>query len=347
MTNIKKKNKNYLINILTAVIVLGITAYICYHTLHLGNVEFTNNAQIRQYVTPINSRVQGYIKEICFDEYQTVLKGDTLAIIEDMEYRLQLAQAEADYQKVIAGKSAIYTSLQTAENNILVSDANMREARVKLENTEMEFNRYEILLQKDAVTREQFEKIKTNFEVAKARYEMLTHQKQSVSLIKDEHYHQVNQYDALLNLAKASLELARLNLSYTIITAPGNGVTGRKNIQAGQLIEPGQTLVDMVNRKDIWITANYKESQIAHIEQGMSVEIKVDAYPDRPFKGVVKSISDATGASFSLIPQDNSTGNFVKVQQRIPVRIEFSDENEQEQLNRLRAGMNVECLIKY
>jgi membrane fusion protein (multidrug efflux system) len=143
------------------------------------------------------------------------------------------------------------------------------------------------------------------------------------------------------------LELAKLNLSYTVIIAPCDGTTGRKNIQEGQLIQPGQTLVDLVDKNDKWIIANYKETQTATMKEGQEVEIEVDAIPDVVFKGVVKSISRATGASFSLLPQDNSAGNFVKVEQRIPVRIELTKENAEEAMNRLRSGMNVECEVNY
>lgn len=343
----KKKNKDYLINIILVLIVAGITIYICINTLHLGNVEYTDNAQIKRHVTPVNSRIQGYIKEIYFNEYQTVHKGDTLILIEDTEYRLMEAQAEADLQKVLAGKSATFTSLQTAENNLHVSEANIEESRIKMENSKVEFSRYQKLLEKNAVTREQYDNVKAAYNMAKARYEMLVHQKQSAAFIKDEHTHQVTQSNAFVKLAQSQLDMARLNLSYTVILSPSDGVAGRKNIQNGQYIQGGQTLVDIVDSNEMWVTAFYKESQIANITEGQHVKIQVDAFPDYKFSGFVRSISDATGATFSVIPQDNSTGNFVKVQQRIPVRIEFSKENNQEYINSLRAGMNVECLVEY
>mgnify|MGYP000547438382 FL=1 len=157
----------------------------------------------------------------------------------------------------------------------------------------------------------------------------------------------MEQTEANIKLAEAALKIAGLNLSYTVIIAPCNGKTGRKEIQEGQLIQPGQTLVDLVDDNDKWIVANYKETQTSNIQEGNEVDIEVDAIPNIIFKGYVKSVSQATGASFSLIPQDNSAGNFVKVEQRIPVRIEFSDTNKPEDMKRLRAGMNVECVVNY
>ena len=233
------------------------------------------------------------------------------------------------------------TTVHTTQNNIAVSDAGLQEAKVRLDNAEREYHRYKNLLAQDAVTKQQYDAVQTNYEASKARYELLLRQRQSTTLVKQE------QTDAGIKLAQAALELARLNLSYTVILAPCDGTTGRKEIQEGQLIQPGQTLVDIVDENERWIVANYKETQTTHIREGQPVEIEVDAVPGITFKGAVKSISRATGASFSLLPQDNSAGNFVKVEQRIPVRIEFSADNRPEDMERLRAGMNVECVVNY
>ena len=187
----------------------------------------------------------------------------------------------------------------------------------------------------------------TTYLAAKARYEMLQNQKESVRSVSREQNTRLGQNEAGIKLAEAALELARLNLSYTVITAPCDGYTGRKDIQVGQLIQPGQTLVDIVDAENKWIIANYKETQTANIAVGQAVEIEVDAVPNHIFKGVVRSVSRATGASFSLLPQDNSSGNFVKIEQRIPVRIDFTDDNDTEALQRVSAGMNVECKVLY
>ena len=274
-------------------------------------------------------------------------KGDTLALIEDSEFRFRLAQAEADYQNALSGKTVMTSTINTTQNNISVSDAGVQEAKIRLDNSEREYNRYKNLLEKDAVTKQQYDAIKTNYEASKARYELLVRQKKSTSLVKQEQTQRLEQTEANIKLAEAALKIAGLNLSYTVIIAPCNGKTGRKEIQEGQLIQPGQTLVDLVDDNDKWIVANYKETQTSNIQEGNEVDIEVDAIPNIIFKGYVKSVSQATGASFSLIPQDNSAGNFVKVEQRIPVRIEFSDTNKPEDMKRLRAGMNVECVVNY
>ena len=274
-------------------------------------------------------------------------KGDTLLLIEDAEFRLRVAQAEADYQNALSGKTVMTSTINTTQNDIAVSDAGIQEAKIRMDNAEREYIRYKNLLNQDAVTRQQYDAMKTNYDALKARYELLLRQKQTTTLVKQEQTQRLDQTDAGIKLAEAALEIARLNLSYTVIIAPCDGTTGRKDIQEGQLVQPGQTLVDMVDKNDKWIIANYKETQTANIHEGQKVDIKVDAIPNVIFKGIVKSISRATGASFSLIPQDNSAGNFVKVEQRIPLRINFSNGNKPEDMEKLRAGMNVECEVKY
>ena len=250
-------------------------------------------------------------------------------------------------QDAISGKNAVATTVHTTQNNIAVSDAGLQEAKVRLDNAEREYHRYKNLLAQDAVTKQQYDAVQTDYEASKARYELLLRQRQSTTLVKQEQTHRLEQTDAGIKLAQAALELARLNLSYTVILAPCDGTTGRKDIQEGQLIQPGQTLVDIVDENERWVVANYKETQTTYIREGQPVEIEVDAVPGIIFKGIVKSISRATGASFSLLPQDNSAGNFVKVEQRVPIRIEFSTGNRPEDMERLRAGMNVECVVNY
>lgn len=333
-------------NILILCFLIGGLTYVCSRFIHLGNVEYTDNAQVRQHITPVNTRVQGFIKKICFDEFQPVKKGDTLLIIEDAEFKLRVAQAEADLSNALAGRSVTTAGIETTQSNIGVSDASIEEVKVTMENARRELQRYEKLLKEDAVTRQQYDNIKTAYEAAKARYQQASRAKRSTSLVKNEQTHRLGQNEAAVRLAKANLDLARLNLSYTVITATCDGITGRKNIHEGQLVQPGQAMVDIVDGTDLWVVANYRETQLPNIHEGAEVTMTADAVPGVKYKGVVESISDATGAAFSLIPQDNATGNFVKVEQRIPVRIRLKG-NSKADMKKLRAGFNVECKVKY
>ena len=342
-----RKTKKMIYNIFACILLFGAISWVCAKFIHLGNVEFTENAQVKQHIVPVNSRVQGYIKEVRFDEYSKVSKGDTLVIIEDAEYRYMVAQAEANLANARTGKDAMHNVISTTSSNLSVTEASIEEARIVFENAERNYNRFDALYQQNAVTKQQYDDMHTAYLSAKARYDMLNRQKESVQAVSREQKTRLGQHEAGIKLAEAALELARLNLSYTVILAPCDGVTGRKEIQVGQLIQPGQTIVDVVDSKDKWVVANYKETQTANINVGQKVEIEVDAVPNHKFKGVVRSISRATGASFSLMPQDNSSGNFVKIEQRIPVRIDFTEDNDAEALERVSADMNVECKVLY
>lgn len=342
MSNRKKAIPNFFILI---ILVAGI-AWVCGRFLRISSDEYTDNAQVKQHLTPVNTRVQGFIKKIYFEEYQKVKKGDTLVVIEDIEYRLKVAQAEADYHNALVGKNAMYTTINTTQNNILVTDAAIDEQRIRLENAETDYKRYQELVKEEAVTPQQFDRVRTDYAATKARYEQLIRQKQSTSLVKQEQTQRLEQNEAAIKLAEAALELAKLNLSYTVILATTDGVTGRKEIHEGELVQQGQTLVTLVDGTEKWVIANYKETQTTNMHIGQKIKINVDAIPGVRFEGKISSISDATGSAYSIIPQDNSAGNFVKVEQRIPIRIEFTSANKKENLERLRAGMNVECTVE-
>lgn len=342
----KIKTKKLIYNIITCLAIAVALAWVCSKFVHLGNVEYTENAQVKQHIVPINARVQGFIQEVRFDEYTDVKKGDTLLIIEPAEFNYRLAQAKASCLNAEADKKAMQKVISTTKSNLAVTEASIKEVEIQLANAERNYKRFEKLLAQNAVTRQQYDDVKTIYDTTKARCEVLKRQKSSIEAVKAEQTTRLEQCEAAIRVAEASLELAKLNLSYTIIVAPTDGVTGRKEIHEGQLIQPGQTIVDIVSRTDKWVMANYKESQIANIEEGCKVEIEVDAIDEYKFKGVVTSVSGATGASFSLMPQDNSSGNFVKIEQRIPVRIDFVD-NDEAMMQKVAAGMNVECKVLY
>lgn len=312
------------------------------HFVHFGNGEFTDNATVQQHITPVNTRVQGFIKEIRFQEYQTVHKGDTLVILEDCEFRLRLAQAEADLANALAGKEVVNTGMQTTQKTIGVTAAGIDEARAQLDNARREEARYAQLLKDDAVTPQQYDNVHTAYLAAKARYERATRSIDPLASTKQEQKHRLGQNHAGIEVARSAVKLAKLNLSYTVIVATADGVVGKKNIHEGQLVQPGQSLVDIVDNSDIWIVANYRETQLPHIATGYKVNVKADAVPGVEFQGEVERISDATGSAYSIIPQDNATGNFVKVEQRVPVRIRLKPNAN---IAKLRAGMNVECVV--
>lgn len=340
----QKKLLRTIYNICVLVILLVGVWLVVNHFVHFGQGEYTDNATVQQHITPVNARVGGFIKEIRFNEYQPVHRGDTLVIIEDSEFKLALAQAEANLQRELAGGNATTSGMATTRQNISVTDAGIEEARVRLEEARREEKRYAQLLKEDAVTRQQYDQMHTAWLAAKARYEQAQRSRGTLASTETEQGHRLSQNKAAIEVARAQVQLARLNLSYTAIIATADGVVGKKNIHVGQLVQPGQAMVDIVDNSELWVVANYRETQLPGIKVGAKVKVEADAVPGVTFEGMVERISDATGAAFSMIPQDNATGNFVKVEQRIPVRISLG--SDRKKLANLRAGMNVVCTVE-
>lgn len=339
--------RTLLVNLFVFVIVVGGFFVLIRNYFHIGKKDFTNAAQVEEFISPINTRVSGYIKEIRFIEHQEVKRGDTLAILDDREIRTQLSQVEAAYLNALASKNVTVSSINTVTSNIHITQANIAGAKARMDNAKKNLERYENLLKSEAVTLFQYEQIKTEYDVAKASYEALINQKQTADLSTEEARSRLALNDAEIKRAEAALEMARLNLSYTVITAPYDGVMGRRTIQEGQLIQqPGMEITTIVSKNNKWVTANFLESQMPNIQIGQKIIMTADAIGGQEFEGVVAAISAATGARYSNVPVDNSSGNFVKVQQRIPVRIEFTENNDQEILQKLKAGMNMNVFIK-
>lgn len=339
----KNKIHTYLYNVLIVACLLGGAAYAVSQFMHFGSGEFTDNAHVCQNIVPQNCRVQGFIREVRFTEFQQVKKGDTLAVIEDTEFRLRLAQAEADLIRAQRGTQGTASSIVTTKTSMSVTDAGIEAARVQMENAKREDARFEKLLGQDAVTRQQYDKVHTGYLSAKAGYEQALRSRQTQSAVVAEQGHHLSASEQGIELARRAVDLARLNLSYCYIIATCDGTAGSKDIHVGQLVNPGQTLVSIVDKGERWIEANYKESQLPHIKVGNKVKITADAVPCVAYTGTVERISDATGSAFSLIPIDNATGNFVKVEQRVTVRIKLDNNADNA---KLKGGYNVECIVE-
>ena len=333
-------------NIVVVGLMVAAIGYACSRFIHLGRVEYTDDAQVWRHITPLNARVGGFVREIRFTDYQRVRKGDTLVVIEDAEYRLQLAQAQAQLEGSRSGVSAVSAGMNTTASNIRVATAGIEEARVSMENAKADYERFSALLKSDAVTRQQYDNARTRYEAARARYAQAQGQKQSTALVVSEQAQRLAQTQAGSSVAEAAVNLARLNLSYTVVVATCDGVMSRKDIHVGQLVQPGQQLGSIVDDNQVWVVANYRETQMKHIAVGNIVAFTADAVPGVSYAGEVEAIAGGTGSAFSPIPVDNATGNFVKVEQRVPVRIRVTS-SDSEAVSKLLAGLNVECEVKY
>lgn len=337
----RQKRRNIILNIVCILIAgSGIVWTINYFWRYIS-YEITNDAFVDQYVAPVNVRVAGYIQEVRFKEHQFVHRGDTLVVLDNREYVIRQKEACAALLDACGSRDVLASGIRTSHTKVAEQDANLAEAKAKLWQAGQDYRRYERLLREESVPEQQFEQVKADYEAARARYDALMRQKEAASSQYDETNKKKVNVEAGILRAEAALDLANLNLSYTVVTAPYSGYMGRRTIEPGQYVSAGQTLSYIVRQSGKWVTANYRETQIANIYIGQPVRIKVDGVPGRVFKGHVTAISEATGSKYSLVPTDNSAGNFVKVQQRIPVRIDFDDVDEKN-MSMLRAGMMVE-----
>ena len=308
-----------------AIIVWGVIEVVCLF-LNYSQTETSNDAQIEQYVSPINLRASGYIDKIYFTEHQEVHKGDTLMVLDDREYKIRVMEAEAALKDAQAGATIINATLNTTQTTASVYDASIAEIEVRLAKLEKDRKRYENLVKRNAATPIQLEAVERQ-------------KKAALSGVDEVSYRRVST-EAAIQRATAALEMARLNLSYTVVVAPCDGKLGRRSLEEGQFISAGQTITYILPNTQKWIVANYKETQIENLHIGQEVSVTVDAISDKEFTGKVTSISGATGSKYSLVPTDNSAGNFVKIQQRIPVRIDFTNLSKEDN-ERLAAGMMV------
>lgn len=307
--------------------------------------ESTDDAQVEQYLSPINVKVPGYIREIHFTEHQHVKRGDTLVVIDNREYNIALRQAEAALMDATSGRKVAERSLSTASSSASVFDEYIKEAELRAEKLGRDYDRHIKLLAKKASTPVIVEQYKTELDMANAKVAALKRQREAAKSSVGEVSQRRENAQAAIMRAKATVDMAKLNLSYTVITAPADGYVGRRTIEEGQLVNPGQTITSLIPDSKKWIIANFKETQLANIRKGMTAEISIDAFPDRRFHGVVTAISSATGSKYSMVPTDNSAGNFVKIQQRVPVRIDFDGDLTDDDNWRMAAGMMCEIKI--
>lgn len=298
----------------------------------------TEDAQVEQYISSINVRASGYISEIRFTEHQYVHKGDTLLIIDNREHKIRLMEAEAALKDANAGKSVIGATLNRTENSVLVYDSSIDEIEARINKLRKDKSRFENLVKRNAATPIQLEQIETELIALEAKLESVKQQKRTANSSVTEVINKQESVEAAILRATAAVEMARLNLSYTVVTAPCDGWLGRRALEVGQLVSAGQAITNILPDEQKWIIANYKETQIKNLSVGQKVNITVDAWPDDEFQGVITHISAATGSKYSMVPTDNSAGNFVKIQQRIPVRIDFVGLSKEDN-RKLAAGM--------
>ena len=350
----KKTNKKFTF-ILIGIVTLGLV-YGGYKYNHSLSHETTDDAQVEQNMTPIIPRVTGYIQKIYVKDNQFVKKGDTLFVIDNSDYTVKVEEAKA---ALLAAQSSFEVSkadVGTAQSSVSVSDANAKSsvnsiesAQIRLWRATNDFERFENLYKNKSITKQQYEQALAAKQEAESQLKMMKQQKSANDFQKNVAVTRTNVSQkqtsvaaANIERAKAALDAALLNLKYTVVTAATNGQISDVDLQPGQLIQPGQSLFYIINSDEVWVVANFKETQLNKMKLGQTVEIKADAFPGEKFEGTITSFSPATGSRFSLLPPDNATGNFVKTVQRLPVKISLTTNNAKDKINLLRSGMNVE-----
>lgn len=335
----QKKNKSSkALTFLGIIILFGGLVWIGMIFFGFDQKTTTDDAQVEQYISSINVRASGYISEIRFTEHQYVHKGDTLLIIDNREHKIRLMEAEAALKDANAGKNVIGATLDRTENSVLVYDSSIDEIKARINKLRKDKSRFENLVKRNAATPIQLEQIETELIALEAKLESVKQQKRTANSSVTEVVNKQESVEAAILRATAAVEMARLNLSYTVVTAPCDGWLGRRALEVGQLVSAGQAITNILPDEQKWIIANYKETQIKNLSVGQNVNITIDAWPDDEFQGVITHISAATGSKYSMVPTDNSAGNFVKIQQRIPVRIDFVGLSKEDN-RKLAAGM--------
>lgn len=351
----KKKTNTRFILILTVLIVLS-GSYGTFKYMHSLSHEETDDAQIEKKMNPIIPRVSGYVDKVYIKDNDFVKKGDTLFTIDKRDYLLKIEEANAAMIGAEGNFEVSKADIGSALANIAVSDANMQSAggniesaKIRLGRITSDYNRYNNLYKTHSITKQQYEQALAAKLEAESQVRVLQQQERASSFQKSviEAKSRVSNKQtevaaANIKKAKAMLDAAKLNLTYTVITAAIDGQVSKIDIQPGQLVQPGQSLFYIINNTEAWVVANFKETQLNKMIIGQKVTIKVDAYPDYEFEGTITSFSPATGSRFSLLPPDNATGNFVKTIQRLPVKISLNSANDPEKIKLLRPGMNVD-----
>jgi membrane fusion protein (multidrug efflux system) len=349
----KKTNKKFILILLVLVIsgaIYGTSKY-----MHSLSHEETDDAQIQKNMNPIIPKVSGYVDKVYVNDNAFVKKGDTLFTIDTRDFQLKIDEASAAVVAAEAGFEVAKADIGNAMASISASDANVRSAggnietaKIRLGRITSDFNRYDNLFKNHSITKQQYEQALAAKQEAESQVRILQQQEKASSYQKSAIIAKSKVSDkqtevaaANIKKAKAQLESAKLNLSYTTVTAAIDGQISKIDIQPGQLVQPGQSLFYIINNASAWVIANFKETQLNKMIIGQKVTIKVDAYPDYDFEGEIASFSPATGSIFSLLPPDNATGNFVKTIQRLPVKISLNTSNDAEKIKLLRPGMNV------
>jgi membrane fusion protein, multidrug efflux system len=349
-----KKKKNPVFIIILAILVIGGTWFGINKYQHGLHHEETDDAQVSADISPVIPRISGYVADVKVKDNQWVKKGDTLLVLDNREYVIKMEQAEAalansqsNLNSARATTNAAKANIATSQASIGTIDAQIEAAKVTLWRATQDHERYSNLVKDHSITQQQYEQALAAKQTAEQQVAILEGQKRqaseathAVAVQSTATAQQIDVVGTTIRQREVEVDAAKLNLSYTVVTAQEAGLVSKINVQPGQFVQAGQALFSVVHSDEVWVIANFKETQLNKMIEGQKVIVKVDAFPGHKFEAVVASFSPATGSTFALLPPDNASGNFVKVVQRLPVRVEFTDKKD-ELVKKLRPGMNV------
>lgn len=335
--------------VIVGLLVLVLAAWGLRKYLYSRHHVTTDNAQVDGHITVIAPRISAFISRVLVDDNQHVNAGDTLVVLDDRDLRVQLEQAEAELRAAQAAVGSrgragqAQAELQATRSQAASATATVAAAESDYKKAAADLERYRGLAAQKIVSAQQLDAAQAAYDAAAAHLESVRRQAAAAGSQVSASGAALRSADARLAAAQAAVDNARLQLSYAWIAAPAAGVIAKRNAETGALVQPGQSLMSIVPDREVWVTANLKETQLSNVGVGDPVEFTVDAYPGRKFSGRVESLSPATGARFALLPPDNATGNFTKVVQRVPVKIAV--EQPSDTSPPLRPGMSVEVDI--
>ncbi len=338
-----KRSRKIIFPIVLALIILGggyyaITTYL-YSIAH----ENTDDAQLETDVSPVSPRVSGYVTEVLVQDNQRVKAGQILIKLDDRDLQIKVEQAQSALDNAQANLGAIKANTTSFDAAIATAQANVDNATVKVNKAKDDLDRYSKLYSDKSVSQQQYDDIKAAYDNSQTSLHVMQKQQNASEQQFKAAEQQVAVAQSAVKQRQDDLDYAKLQLSYTTITAPASGEISKKNVEPGQYVQTGQQLFAVVSDSDIWAVGNFKETQLGDMRVGQTATVDVDAFKDKHITGVVNSIAGGTGARFALLPPDNSTGNFVKVVQRVPVKVILKLDNDLKE--RLRPGMSVDIEV--
>lgn len=336
----QEQKKKSPIRLIILIAVLLIAGYFIFDKIKFALThETTDDAQVEGQITPVLPRISGYIKTLYIRDYDSVKAGQLVAEIDDADLLLQLKEMEATLAQTKIDIVNARATLNNALVTLKVNKGNIDLSELRLKKAQQDLNRDKNLFVAEAITKKQLDDTQYNYETALQQYQNSHRDYNAADNRLAVLRASVEKAEASIAVQQAKIDQQKLKLTYTKIFAPQSGKIGKRNVSEGQFVQEGTPLFSIVDNSTYWVVANFKENQLRHLYRGKRVEINIDAYPNLKITGTIANLSDATGAKFALLPPDNSSGNFVKVTQRVPVKINFDNIDQFKDL--LRAGLSV------